>query len=138
MIGFTRPQVHDDDRRRAVNDLFQLPANAGQLNISHIYPGVTVAWHRHKKQTDYWYCVKGSIKVGLYHDGLGKLQWEYLHEGERRVLAIPPGVWHGYKNISKDESVLLYWVTEKYNKEQPDEERCHIGLFGDCWDAPVR
>jgi len=137
MIDYTYldHELHCDDRRRAANDLFPFPKGAGQVNLSYIYPGAIAAWHRHKKQADYWYCVKGSLRVGLYSD---HLEWAYLSEWSQRGLYIPPGVWHGYKNIGTEEAVLLYWVTEKYNRETPDEERTVIGSFGESWDMLPR
>jgi len=38
----------------------------GQIYVTTCYPGVVKAWHRHKKQTDTFCCIKGNIKVGLY------------------------------------------------------------------------
>lgn len=132
------PRKHDDDRRRSVNDVFNTPKTFGDLNISYIYPGRTVAWHRHLKQLDYWFVIKGSLKVGLYDESQKKLMWVYLHERERKTLRIPPGIWHGWKNISGEEAILMYWITKKYDPEKPDEQRAQIGSFGEDWETQVK
>ena len=35
----------------------------GQIYMTTAYPGVTKAWHYHKKQTDHFVCVRGMMKV---------------------------------------------------------------------------
>ena len=51
---------HEDDRAQRLFDVFS-EVN-GQINISHVNStGHVVAWHKHKVQTDYWFCVKGSL-----------------------------------------------------------------------------
>lgn len=132
------PRTHDDDRRRSINDIFKTPKSFGDLNLSYIYPDRTVAWHRHLKQFDYWIVIKGSLKVGLYDEEKKRLMWVYLHERDRKVLRIPPRIWHGWKNISGEESILMYWITQKYDSKNPDEERTEIGSFGENWDIQVR
>lgn len=132
------PRFHDDDRRRSVNDIFQTPKNFGDLNISYIYKDRTVAWHRHLHQSDYWFVVKGSLKVGLYDEEAKKLMWVYLNENQKKVLHIPPKIWHGWRNIDNEESVLLYWITNKYDQKNPDEERATVGAFGEIWETPIK
>ena len=86
---------HEDDRAQRLFDVFS-EVN-GQINISHVNStGHVVAWHKHKVQTDYWFCVKGSFKVGLAFpkdDGY-EVRWEYLSDKFPRTLTIPPGVYH--------------------------------------------
>ena len=54
---------HEDDRAQRLLDVF--PIEKGQVNISYINSTEhIVAWHKHEKQTDYWICLKGSLKVG--------------------------------------------------------------------------
>lgn len=131
-----KPRIHDDDRRRGTFDVFHTPR--GDINYSYIYPNTTVAWHRHKKQTDFWHVIKGSLKVGLYDEKEKKLTWVYLHENERVTLSIPPGIWHGYRNLSEGETVLSYYITEKYSEKNPDEERKPVGSFGENWETEAR
>ncbi len=131
-----KPRTHDDDRRRGTFDVFKTPL--GDINYSFIYPETTVAWHRHKKQSDFWYVIKGSLKVGLYHPDEKRLVFVYLHEHERQTLMIPPGVWHGYKNLSHNETILSYYISKKFDEQNPDEERAAVGSFGDKWDVEVK
>lgn len=131
-----KPRLHDDERRRGIFDVFATPK--GDINYSYIYPGSLVAWHRHLQQHDFWFVIKGSLKVGLYDPKAKILTFVYLHEYERTTLMIPPGVWHGYKNIYDGETILSYYITNKFDENNPDEERAKIGSFGDNWDFEIK
>jgi|TARA_R110000824_G_scaffold43928_6_gene128214 dTDP-4-dehydrorhamnose 3,5-epimerase len=124
---------HEDDRAQRLFDVFS-EVN-GQINISHVNStGHVVAWHKHKVQTDYWFCVKGSFKVGLAFpkdDGY-EVRWEYLSDKFPRTLTIPPGVYHGYKAL-QPESTILYYLSEEYDPE--DEWKVLPGHFGESWET---
>lgn len=136
MVRTFKPRIHDDDRRRGTFDVFHTPS--GDINYSVIYPNVTVAWHRHKKQTDNWFVIKGALKVGLYDEKTKKLEWVYLNEAERQTLVIAPGIWHGFRNLSSGETILSYYISEKYDQKSPDEERKPVGAFGENWETEVK
>jgi dTDP-4-dehydrorhamnose 3,5-epimerase len=100
----------------------------GQTYISMNYPEVIRAWHYHKLQTDLWVCVKGMIKVGLYdaREGSptkGEANTIYLGENNYQLLKIPVGVYHGYKTVGIEPSLLINFPTKPYDKENPDEYR---------------
>lgn len=122
-------QFHEDDRAQRCLNVF--PSVNGQVNISYVNSTKhVVAWHKHDIQTDYWFCVKGSFKVGLAKDG--NVEWEYLSDKTQKVLEIPPGVYHGYKAIEPN-SILVYYLSHKYNAN--DEIRAKVGDFGECWET---
>ncbi len=114
----------------------------GQINISYSYPGTIRAFHRHEKQWDNWLVVKGNLEVVLYteppmfYSELEKLELHYLSEGDD-VLKIPPSVWHGFRVLGNEEAVLLYYVTNKYNPANPDEEREKWNAFYN-WETPKK
>jgi dTDP-4-dehydrorhamnose 3,5-epimerase len=123
-------KFNEDDRAQRLLDVF--PEINGQLNISYVNSTEhIVAWHRHKIQTDYWICLKGSFKVGIADDD-GNVTWEYLSDKNFRVLPIPPGLYHGYKALETN-SILMYYLTEKYNPD--DEFRASVGSFGEVWNT---
>ncbi len=130
------PRLYDDDRGRRTCDVFG-PATAGDINITFAYPGRIVAWHRHQRQTDHWHVVKGNLKVGLMDDDRN-VRWVYLAESQRQTLSIPPGVWHGYMVLGNDEAILMYYITEKYNLDHPDEERLTVEAAGVDWSVPIK
>jgi dTDP-4-dehydrorhamnose 3,5-epimerase len=110
---------------RADDDIFE---KFGQAYVSLNYPGVIRAWHYHKKQTDYFCVVKGMVKVALYDAREGSPTYGEVNEffiGERNnlVVKIPPGVYHGYKTIGVEPSLLINFPTEPYDRSNPDEYR---------------
>jgi dTDP-4-dehydrorhamnose 3,5-epimerase-like enzyme len=125
---------HEDDRAQRLFDVF--PKVNGQINISYVNSTQhVVAWHKHKIQTDYWFCVKGSFKVGLaepQEDGSYKVRWEYISDKNPRILEIPPGVYHGYKAL-QSESIILYYLSEKYDTN--DEWKVLPGHFDETWET---
>ena len=127
-------QYHEDDRGQRLLDIF--PAVDGQINVTYVNStSHVVAWHRHKIQTDYWCCLKGSFKVGLAEpqkDKSVKVRWEYISDKNPQTLTIPPGVWHGYKAL-QPESIILYYLTEKYDPN--DEWKCLPGAFNENWNT---
>ena len=100
----------------------------GQVYVTTAYPGVTKAWHYHKKQTDNFCCVKGMMKVVLYDDRegsptMGEINEFFMGEHNEIMLQIPPFVWHGFKCISDTEAMVMNCSTEPYNAASPDEFR---------------
>ncbi|MBI3961507.1 MAG: dTDP-4-dehydrorhamnose 3,5-epimerase family protein [Deinococcus sp.] len=100
----------------------------GQCYVAKNYPGVVRAWHYHRLQTDYFVCVHGMIKVALYDlredsSTRGEVNEFFLGEDHRVVLKIPVGVYHGYKTVGTEPSLLLNFPTRPYNPQEPDEYR---------------
>ena len=119
---------HEDDRAQRLLDVF--PLDKGQINISYINSTEPiVAWHKHKYQTDYWLCVKGSLKVGWATEENG-CEFKYLSDKELKILEIPPGVYHGYQALEPN-TILVYYVTKKYDPN--DEYRLPVGHFDENW-----
>ncbi len=127
-------EVHfnEDDRAQRLLNVFE--SVNGQINVSYVNSTQhTVAWHKHNKQTDYWICLKGSIKVGLAtedENGNKEVRWEFLSDKKFQVLEIPPNVYHGYKALEPN-SILLYFLDKKYDSS--DEFRQKVGYFNENW-----
>lgn len=106
----------------------------GQIYMTTNYPGVVKAWHLHKTQEDMVACVKGMIKLVLYDareasPTVGTIREYFIGEHAPMLVRIPAGVYHGWKGISEDESVVINIPTEMYDYASPDEHRL-------AWDTP--
>ncbi|HQX62781.1 MAG TPA: dTDP-4-dehydrorhamnose 3,5-epimerase family protein [Thermomicrobiales bacterium] len=106
----------------------------GQCYFSVSYPGVIRGWHYHKKQTDYFTCISGMIKVPLYdmRDGsptYGVVNEFFIGDDNRIVVKIPIGVLHGFKNVGVTPCYLVNFPTTQYDPADPDEYRVD-------WDSP--
>lgn len=130
---------YDDDRGRRVCDIFSTVT--GDINITYAYPGVIAAWHSHEKQYDEWFVIKGALKVGLARPKQGggyEGRFLSLSEHDVKVLRIPPGILHGWRNHTNEVAILMYHISRKYDVKDPDELRYTIDEVGLDWATRAR
>jgi dTDP-4-dehydrorhamnose 3,5-epimerase len=100
----------------------------GQVYFTSAYPNVVKAWHYHKKQDDYFACIRGKMLLALY-DARGKSKtYKEINEFELSLdnpllIKIPRNIYHGFKCISPDEALVINIPTLPYNYLRPDEYR---------------
>lgn len=110
---------------RADDELF---IKFGQAYVTSSYPGVIKAWHMHKNQTDQMCVIIGRVKFVLYDarensSTYGEINELFFGDQNRMLVQIPPGVYHGFKNIGIEECHVLNLPTEVYRHQDPDEFR---------------
>lgn len=141
--------------------LAELP---GQFNTSVMYAGAVKAWHRHARQVDHWVVLAGDLKIGLFNTEQTALTAEvrlaggapgaeqiatveipadagkaiYLGEHRPGLLRIPAGLWHGGVALGGRDALLLYYMTRKYEPQQPDEQREPWDKFPFSWAAEFK
>lgn len=122
---------HSDDRgffMEILRDDDDLLKRFGQASLSKTYPGVIKAFHYHQRQDDLWFFPVGNAQVVL-HDlrkntsTKGRTDVFYLGEDNPGLLLIPKGVAHGYRVLGQEPAVIVYFTTESYHSEDPDELR---------------
>lgn len=124
-------RVIPDERGRLMEMLRrddELFLEFGQTYLTTMYPGVTKAWHYHKLQTDHFVCVRGMIKLALFDEREGSptkgvVDELFLGEHQQVLVQIPPGVWHGFKNVGEGEAMIVNVSTHPYDHQRPDEYR---------------
>ena len=123
--------VNADDRGtlvEIVRDDEPVFRDVRQTTYTVAYPGVVKAFHWHRRQWDVWFFVSGMAQVVMYDLREGSpthAETQVLYMGARKplVVAIPPGVAHGYRVLGTEPAGLLYHTTEHYDPADPDEER---------------
>ncbi len=110
---------------RADDPLFR---QFGQIYMTSIYPGAVKAWHYHKLQYDNLAIVKGMLKLVLYDArpgsaSCGQVQEFFIGEHNPLLVQVPPMVYHGFKGIGAEETLVINCPTEPYNRSKPDEYR---------------
>lgn len=141
------PRVRHADDRGYVTEILRRDdphfQQFGQAYVTTCRRGVVKAWHKHRKQTDHFYVVAGTMKVALHDDRedsptAGQYQIEILGEqGADALLIIPAGVWHGMMGLA-EFSTLLNLPTEPYDPVDPDEQREPWDAFDDVWSIKNR
>jgi len=102
--------------------------------VSYTRPGIARGPHEHKKQTDiFCFMGPGNFRIKLWDNRKESKTFECCMEivgGEDNPirLIVPPGVVHGYKNISKEvDGMVLNYPDKLYRgwgkKEEVDEIR---------------
>jgi len=100
----------------------------GQTYVSATYPGVVKAWHYHKVQVDHFACVAGMVKLVLFdtRDGSptkGTVNEFFIGTQNPVLVQVPNLVYHGWKCISEEPSLVVNVTTEPYHYTDPDEYR---------------
>jgi len=129
---------HSDDRgffMEVLRDDDNLLKRFGQASFSKSYPGVIKAFHYHERQDDLWFFPVGNAQVVIcdLREGSptkGETNIFYLGEDNPGVLLIPKGVAHGYRVLGQEAAVIMYFTTESYHPESPDELRI-------AWNDPL-
>ena len=110
---------------RADDELFQ---KFGQVYVSATYPGVVKAWHYHKLQLDNFACIAGMVKLVLVDTREDSPTHGAVNEfvigiQNPMLIQVPNLVYHGWKCISDEPSLVVNVPTETYRYKDPDEYR---------------
>jgi dTDP-4-dehydrorhamnose 3,5-epimerase len=100
----------------------------GQAYVSATYPGAVKAWHYHRVQVDHFTCVAGMVKLVLIDTRedsptRGAINEFFLGDRNPSLVVVPNLVYHGWKCISPEMSLVVNVPSEVYRYEDPDEFR---------------
>ncbi len=121
-VLIVEPISHGDERGRFVETYrrswFGLGREMVQGNRSEKQAGAVVGLHYHMHQADYWYPLRGKMRVVLHDLRVGSptekaTQIIDLDGIEDRGVFIPPGVAHGFSTFT--DLLLTYMVDSYYN-----------------------
>ena len=91
-------------------------------------PGSIRAWVVHQKQSDRLYFSSGRMQIVLFDDRKdsstkGVVNELYFGTSRKALLLIPPGVFHGVRNVGIDSAWFINMPDRPYNHENPDKLR---------------
>ena len=100
----------------------------GQVYVSATYPGVVKAWHFHRRQIDNFACVAGMVKLVLVDTRddsptRGRINEFFVGTQNPVLVQVPNLVYHGWKCISVEPSLVVNVPSEPYQRDAPDEYR---------------
>jgi dTDP-4-dehydrorhamnose 3,5-epimerase len=121
------------DARGSVFEMFDLRWNWHPDPVIFIYcftirPGVVKGWGLHKGHEDRYILLQGQMELVLYDvrpdsPTRGEISVVRLTEQNRRIVNIPPLVWHADRNIGSNDVVCVNLPTRPYEHADPDKYR---------------
>lgn len=121
------------DERGSVCELFDLRWGVQPDPVVFAYtftirPGMAKGWGVHREHHDRYAFLSGELELVLYDEradsstaGLvATLMLTGLH---RRLVTIPPGVWHAERNIGQADVMVVNFPTIPYDHANPDKYR---------------
>jgi UDP-2-acetamido-2,6-beta-L-arabino-hexul-4-ose reductase len=98
----------------------QVNAPFGQIFITTVKPGKVKGNHYHKRKKE-WYCVlSGKVAVHFVDVSTKEKKKVVLDSKEPELLEIRPGISHAITNEGEEEAVIIAYISESFNPEDPD------------------
>ena len=107
------------DQRGAFAECLKSAAG-GQISVNITRPGMTKGGHWHHTKTEKFIAVNGSGILRLQKLGDGDILKYPISSEKLEAVDIPPGYIHDVTNTGSCDLVLLIWVSQLYDPEQPD------------------
>jgi dTDP-4-dehydrorhamnose 3,5-epimerase len=106
-----------------------------QVNSTTTFPGRIRAWGIHRLTVDRLFAATGSLCIVCFDGRRKSPTFGYVNEfiigGKNQgLVVIPPGIFHGWKNIGADEATIISMPSQLYNHEGPDRWELP-------WDSPT-
>lgn len=97
-------------------------------------------FHMHKRQTDFFCCIKGKIRLVLVDTRdasktKGEIDEFDIGEGNFCLVTVPKKVLHAFKSL-EGESFIVNCIDREYNRKEPDEFRIKNVYYD--WDRLCR
>ena len=96
-----------------------------QVNVTVTFPGKIRAWGIHRFLTDRLFAATGSLGIVCFDarrdsSTYGRINEFFLGARNQGLVVIPPGVYHGWKNIGDDEAAIVSMPSQLYDHDGPD------------------
>jgi dTDP-4-dehydrorhamnose 3,5-epimerase len=96
-----------------------------QVNVTATFGGKIRAWGIHRFLTDRLFAASGSLVIVCYDarrgsSTFGRSNEFFLGVRNQGLVVIPPGVYHGWKNIGDDEAAIVSMPSQLYDHDGPD------------------
>ena len=133
------PLKQHSDPRGWLGELFRSDETPAELMpamayVSMTYPGVTRGPHEHVDQTDtFGFVGPGTFRLKLWDARRDSPTYGYCltvdaGAGNPAIAVVPPGVVHGYRNVSDENGLVLNFPNRLYagrQRREPVDEIRH-------------
>jgi dTDP-4-dehydrorhamnose 3,5-epimerase len=131
-----RPAVRRVDQRGWLAEIFRLDEMSKERipvmgYVSMTRPGVSRGPHEHREQTDvFGFVGPGSLRIKLWDNRknsstYGIMQSVDVGDVNPVIVTVPPGIVHGYQNISSMDAMVLNFPDRLFagkGRKQPVDE----------------
>lgn len=135
-VRLTRPVTHHHGHLTEVlrTDWGVLDAPIVQVNLTLTFPGRVRAWGLHQETTDRLFASSGLLCIVCFDARAssptrGRVNEFLLGARSQGLVVIPPGVYHGWKNVGDDEAGIVSMPSQLYDYDAPDR-------WDLLWDSP--
>lgn len=92
----------------------------GQIYMFTGSPGSTKGNHFHTRKTEWFFVISGEGELILFDQKSQERQSITLNGTHPQVVMIPAGTAHAMRNTGETEMVVLAYITEPYDPQDPD------------------
>ena len=125
-----------------------LPEGDESFQIKRIYStgnfsrGIIRGFHKHKREKKAFFVPTGSAKFVAVDDRKDSVTFKEINTFvlstlNPSVLIVPTGVYTGWMSL-EDGTVVIGISSEKFDKDNPDDERLDPYAYGDVWKVKDR
>ena len=125
-----------------------LPEGDESFQIKRMYStgnfsrGVIRGFHKHKREKKAFFVPTGSAKFVAVDDRKDSATFKEINTFvlstlNPSVLIVPTGVYTGWMSL-EDGTVVIGISSEKFDKDNPDDERLDPHAYGDVWKVKDR
>ena len=124
---FSHEMDSKEDNRGSFIELIK-SNSFGQISLSKSYKGIIRGNHYHNTKNEKFCVIKGKAVIKLRNILDDKIIPYYVSDKKIEVVDIPPGYTHSIENITEGdgEMILLIWVNEIFDPENPDTYYCEV------------
>ncbi len=115
---------YEDDRGVFVEML--KTSDSGQFSFFTVHPGITRGSHYHHTKTEKFLIVKGSALMKFRNLVTGEISSIFVSADRPQMVDSIPGWAHDITNIGIEETIIMLWANEIFDREHPDCIPCKV------------
>ena len=114
-----KTELHNDERG-SLTELAKVDSSEGQVFFSTTNKGYIRGEHFHMRKFERFCVVDGAAAIRIRKLGTDDIQ-EYRVSGNNiEIIDMPVLHTHDIKNIGNDKLTTIFWISELYDKDNPD------------------
>ena len=90
----------------------------GEIYFSKIKPNVIKAWKLHKIMTLNLIVPMGKVRFVFFSETTKEFRVEDIGEENYKRLSVPPGIWFGFKGLSKKTSLIANFANIEHDPNE--------------------